>query len=757
MKATQDGFDASDKDASGTDDPRLLRAAQQYLNALEAGRKPKRSEFVARFPELSGKLETYLDALDLVHGADPALSVCVAVGDADKPSEEEPLPPEPLGDFRIVRRIGRGGMGTVYEAIQLSLGRRVALKTLPFAAALDANHLQRFKNEARAASQLHHTNIVPVYFVGSERGVHYYAMQLIEGQNLAELIRQLRDEAAAKSPPGSPASEQAPATIPVVAAELSTQRASRSGSYYRTVARLTIQAAEALEHAHELGVIHRDVKPANLLVDGRGNVWVTDFGLAQFHTGAGLTRTGDVLGTLRYMSPEQAGGDSAALDPRTDVYSLGATLYELLTLEPLFHGDDQRGLLRQILQDEPRPPRAVDSSVPAELETIVLKALSKIPTERYATAGEFADDLRRFVDNRPILARRPTLTQRVRKWARRHPSVVVAGVVVLILVSIASIVSAALISSAYERERQRAEEAEVRFQQAKRSVDLIIQVCEEELADQPHMVGLRRRLLDFAMMHYQDFEAQRQGDPEAQAELFAIQSRVRGILAELTLLQGAVRFFILNEPEVEADLRVSSEQRRKLDALAPAWPEIGPRGPGTPDKREQRFLEWARQREEAMLKVLSPEQVTRLDQIALQRKGPTAFMEKDVSDRLQFSADQKAKIQSCLREQFVAYGRKPPPPGGPNDGGSKRDGPKSDWPGDPKRGGYEMKPGPPGQNGPEDCDGFLDSRAKEAMQIILALLTDVQRAEWQRMVGAPFTARAGYRYPPKGKPPRDGP
>ena len=344
----------------------------------------------------------------MVHGAGTQLRSSSGRAVADPA-----LPPEALGDFRIVREIGRGGMGIVYEAVQLSLGRPVALKVLPFAAALDAKQLRRFQNEAQAAAQLHHTNIVPVYAVGCERGVHYYAMQLIEGQNLADLILNLCPPTLCAPAEGDSVSQPSSvsSSAPTILAQLSTQRASHAAGFYRTAASIALQAAEGLEHAHQLGIIHRDIKPANLLVDVRGNVWITDFGLAQFHTRAGLTRTGDLLGTLRYMSPEQASGPSIPLDPRTDIYSLGATLYELLTTQPLFEGTDHGRILRHILYDEPRAPRTVDPAVPPDLETIVLKAISKNPAERYATAQDFADDLRRFLDNRTILARRPTLTQ----------------------------------------------------------------------------------------------------------------------------------------------------------------------------------------------------------------------------------------------------------------------------------------------------------------------------------------------------------
>jgi serine/threonine protein kinase/Flp pilus assembly protein TadD len=362
-------------------------------------------------------------------------------------------PEGPLGDFRIVRQVGRGGMGVVYEAIQTSLGRRVALKVLPFAAALDATHLQRFKNEAQAAAHLHHPNIVPVHAVGCERGVHYYAMQFIDGQTLAEVIGELRRLAGLDSEdpggPHEPASGDArfscsylpaPALAPVSvgdresalpaadtvrqpAAALSTAHATGDPVFFRTVANLAAQAAEALEHAHSLGVVHRDIKPANLLIDGKRNLWVTDFGLAQVQTDTRLTLTGDLVGTLRYMSPEQALAQPSGVSHRTDLYSLGATLYELLTLEPAFPGRDRQALLREIAFEEPRPPRRLNKAVPVELETIVLKAMAKNPAERYASARELADDLERFLKDEPIRARRPTLRQRARRWARRHQTV----------------------------------------------------------------------------------------------------------------------------------------------------------------------------------------------------------------------------------------------------------------------------------------------------------------------------------------------
>jgi serine/threonine protein kinase len=362
-----------------------------------------------------------------------------------------------LGDFRLLREIGRGGMGVVYAAEQLSLGRRVALKVLPFAAALDARQLQRFRNEAQAAAQLHHTNIVPVHYVGCERGVHFYAMQFIEGQTLAEVIADLRARAAAGT--AVPQAPTGPYEPTPARGGLTTERSVGTPEYFRTVAWLGVQAAEALDHAHQGGVVHRDVKPANLLVDGSGHLWVTDFGLAQVQGEAQLTLTGDLVGTLRYMSPEQALGQRVVLDHRTDVYSLGATLYELLTLDPAFSGRDRQEILRRIAFEEPCRPRRIRPTVPRELETIVLKAMAKEPEGRYATAGELAEDLRRYLEDRPIRARQPTLRQRAARWARRHRSVVWGAVLALVVVAAGSVVAAALIArerAAAVRERDEA-------------------------------------------------------------------------------------------------------------------------------------------------------------------------------------------------------------------------------------------------------------------------------------------------------------
>jgi tetratricopeptide (TPR) repeat protein len=444
------------------DDPRVIGALEAYLAALEHGLRPQRHEFLQRYPEIAGALARALDGLEFIQSAAPHLKASSSPGLSSLVVLAEIRPEACLGDFRIVTEIGRGGMGIVYEAVQLSLGRRVALKILPFASTLDPRQLQRFQNEAQAAAQLNHRNIVPVFATGCERGLHYYAMQYIAGQTLAALIAELRQReevddnpwqksqaATSLAPPQPSAGDSDHRTTenstPPVAA-LSTQWSTRSPAFFRTVARLGAQAALALEHAHQVGVIHRDIKPANLLVETcpssspGGNagdeglrLWITDFGLAHCQSQAGLTMTGDVIGTLRYMSPEQSQGQRLVLDHRTDLYSLGATLYELLTLKPAFAGSDRQELVRQIASEDPQPPRQINPAVPVELDTIVRKLLEKNPADRYRTGQEVADDLQRFLQDEPIRARGPTPVQRLRKWSRRHRPVVWSALVSLLV------------------------------------------------------------------------------------------------------------------------------------------------------------------------------------------------------------------------------------------------------------------------------------------------------------------------------------
>jgi serine/threonine protein kinase/Flp pilus assembly protein TadD len=540
---------AAPASAPRVEDERLVQAMHEYLAALEAGQKPDRAAFLARHPEIAHELADCLDGLDFVraagtHGVDNR----EGGGDAPGTTHQTPLTTHesaepPLGDYRIVREIGQGGMGVVYEAVQLSLNRRVALKVLPFAAALDSRQLQRFKNEAHAAAQLHHTNIVPVYGVGSDRGIHYYAMQFIDGQTLAQVIEQLKQsESLVRSPLSVakkrgreseevPATDHGPRTTDHVQVKALSTNSIRDREFFRTVANLGTQGAEALEHAHQAGVIHRDIKPANLLIEHSPlapnpaslRLWITDFGLAHCQTQAGLTMTGDLVGTLRYMSPEQALAKRVLVDHRTDVYSLGATLYEALTLEPVFAGADRQELLRQIAFEEPRPPHRLNPAIPRELETIVLKALEKNPAERYATAQEMADDLTRFLKDQPIRARRPTLLGRLRKLVRRHPGVAATAALALVLVLVLTAIGLVYNNRTIRREQEQTKKANKRLENnlklSLKALEETSQMLEVRLVRDPEEAKENEELLTKALGFYVKFAERNRDDPSVRREV----------------------------------------------------------------------------------------------------------------------------------------------------------------------------------------------------------------------------------------------
>jgi len=358
-----------------------------------------------------------------------------------------------LGDFEILHEIGRGGMGVVYEARQISLNRKVALKVLPPALGLNAEAVTRFEREARAAAQLHHTNIVPVHATGVQQGSHYYAMELVEGPPLSRILEEmgkggpnvLLDETLVSPPPAARTREgeqdvppQSPPRGPI--SRKPPESSSSGRVWFDTVARLVAEVADALDHAHSRGIVHRDVKPANLLYSPAGHLRVTDFGLARLSQEPGLTVTGSFVGTPYYMTPEQVAAGRMKLDHRTDIYSLGIVLYEMLTLRRPFPGAHRDEVVAQILTKDPDPPRRLNPRVPIDLETICLKAMEKDPDRRYATAARMAEDLRQYLARGLISARRAGPLRRALKWARRHP-VGVTSVVATILVLTAGTVA----------------------------------------------------------------------------------------------------------------------------------------------------------------------------------------------------------------------------------------------------------------------------------------------------------------------------
>ncbi len=509
--------------------------AEEFVARYRRGERPALAEYIDAHPDLAEEIEELFPALIMVEQVRPVEVDPSPDLPGGRPLPRAILPPiERLGDFRILRLLGRGGMGVVYEAIQESLGRHVALKVLPPHGRLDPTQLGRFRREARAAARLHHTNIVPVFAVGEHDGVPYYAMQFIRGQGIDAILdelRRLRHQGTAvidATPPGPdnqpnpdrpgrgavpaepsatgadgeaftaaiargllsgefavpaedesarPASGRTAPPDPTAPADGATTVAGGNArgdaiapppsehsdlisqpdaAYFRTIARIGAQAADALSYAHAQGICHRDIKPSNLLLDATGVVWIADFGLAKAEDGdgAGLTHTGDIVGTLRYMAPERFNGWA---DGRSDVYALGVTLYEMLTLHPAFDEPDRLKLIDRISSGAVPSPRSIDPNIPIDLQTIVLKAMARDAGERYVSARALAEDLERFLADRTILARRSSARERAWRWCRRNPALaalISLAASLTILVAIVSTVAAVVSLRQLDRTRK---------------------------------------------------------------------------------------------------------------------------------------------------------------------------------------------------------------------------------------------------------------------------------------------------------------
>ncbi len=740
-----------------TDDGRVVAAVKDYMRMLDEGIAPGHAAFLKQHSDIAEELGPSLEGLALVHrAAQPKSAATMVAPDAE-------FTALPIGDFKIVGELGRGGMGVVYEAIQLSLGRHVALKVLPFASGLNEVRLQRFRNEAHAAAALHHTNIVPVYAVGSDRGVHYYAMQLIDGTTLAELIQNMRLANAEK------VSETAKTPVSDTIARYSTILSDSSAGrqrYYRAVVQMTHQAALAIEHAHRYGVIHRDIKPANLLLDSIGKIWVTDFGLAQVQNEASqLTRTGDPMGTLRYMSPEQAAGNRDELDHRTDIYSLGVTLYELLTLQPAITGDGYREMLNNVALHDPPSPRTVDPALPVELDTIVRKAIAKIPADRYARASDLADDLQAWLDDKPIAAKPPTLLELVSKWRRRNSGLVAVASGFLMLATLGFAATTLLIwreqhrtATALERETEQRMQAQQSFQQARDAVDTFSLLSESELAYRPDLQDLRRQFLEASLEFYQDFLRDRADDPNLGKDLEATSDRVEKMVDELRILESFSPLRALADERIQYELDIDSD---KADAVVQAFDEFN----------EQRrlmanqFVGGLTSENDDMTNVvqefnalvnneLGPAQLQRLRQIVRQERLPFTFTSSEVVAALGLTPQQRDEISRIIEETRPGRGDAkgepgidgPPRLGGPRGRGGGPEGFGHDGPGGYQRPGRDG----PGRDGPrlhgagrEDhgqspLDAIRLAATKNTVKRILDVLTPAQRIKWAELIGEPF-------------------
>ncbi|MEM6778013.1 MAG: protein kinase [Planctomycetota bacterium] len=456
---------------------RLSDLLEAYLSALDSGLPPSVESLTADDPDLRAAMQQCIGGIEQLHR--------MAAGeDARQPSIVLAEGDQQLGDFILHEEIGRGGMGVVYRATQQSLRRSVAVKLLPIASVLDPRQVTRFRHEAEAAASLQHPNIVPVFAVGCERGTNFYAMRLIEGRSLDEVIDEalLEHKSSLNAPP--------PTRI-------------RRNEDWRLPVQQAMEIAEGLHAAHQFGVIHRDVKPSNILIDANNKAWITDFGLARMQADGSVTRSGDVVGTMKYMSPEQARGDAAIVDGRADVYSLGATLYERLTLQPAHQADDTVSILRQIDAGEILPIRRYRTDLPRDLETVITKAMSASRDDRYETAQTLADDLGRVLAGEPTIARPPTHLDRCVRLASRHRGkVAVAGLMTAISL-FGLIVGTTLLAAQKRASDRHAAQAERNEQIARDAIDRLGTQMAERLAGIPSAYSVRRRLLSETLDYYE--------------------------------------------------------------------------------------------------------------------------------------------------------------------------------------------------------------------------------------------------------------
>lgn len=497
----------------GNLDRALLDVLESYLELRSQG-PVDRASFLSQHESLAEELEPLLASMDALEALGPHRSS----GERETRDDSiqigwEDLTCQTIGDYQIAREVGRGGMGVVYEARQISLDRVVALKVLPLSIVLDETRIARFLVEAQAAAQLQHPNIVPIYSIGCEDGLHCYSMLFIDGVSL-DRYRETFGELD-----------------------------------QRQCVEWMIQAARGLDHAHQRGVIHRDVKPSNMMIDEEGKIWVTDFGLARCRNDSSLTKSGAIVGTLRYMSPEQASGRPHLVDHRSDIYSLGLTLYELVTGKAAFPDDPGHAPPRYGLT-EPIAPRRVNAAVPIDLETILLKSIATESSQRYDTAAAFAEDLARFLAGKPIMAARPSALDRLSKWTSRHRRSVAAGLGILLIAFIASLATTALfihkqgeLRAAIASKNAQEAIAQENFRRTREVLDHFGLLVAEKLADVPGAAPIRKQMVRDLLEYYEQFVVSANDAPGLREELAQTHFRAGRIVETLGGTEQALKAY----------------------------------------------------------------------------------------------------------------------------------------------------------------------------------------------------------------------
>ena len=410
--------------------PTLEDIVAQFTAEIRAGQTPKIQQYIQQHPDHANELTDLLSSVAMIEGLkNYSPNSCVA----DQRFNDIEVP-DFLGEYRIVSEIGRGGMGIVFEAVHETLGRRVAIKVMTIGASGNSIHLDRFHREAISAATLHHTNIASVFGAGEDSGLHFYVMEFIEGKSLSQILKggrigldettnfkpkpKVKIKAGSQSKDSdSPEADNTSSNLSQKSLVIGEQTVSPKARY-KWVADTGQQIADALAYAHEKNILHRDIKPSNLVVDFHSTVWLTDFGLAKNITKDNLTKTGEIIGTPQYMAPESFSGD---YDARSETYCLGLTLYEMATLNPAFENTSPGQIIKAVTTSSPPPPRKMDSSMPHDLATIIEKSISREPQDRYQTAADMRDDLRAFIADRPIAARKMSTWDQAVRFSRRNP------------------------------------------------------------------------------------------------------------------------------------------------------------------------------------------------------------------------------------------------------------------------------------------------------------------------------------------------
>lgn len=516
-------------DLSPENQQRLADILDAYLIATEEGVAPSIDSLMKEHADLAPILGEYLEGLQLLRakGGSDKGNDSWATSDGLAAVRNLSSHAGQLEDYELHEEIGRGAMGVVYAATQRSLGRRVAVKVLAFSSVLEPMRVERFVREARAAASLNHPNIVSVYAIGLDNGTHFYVMPLIEGASLDRVLQEAREHREANS---GKSAESLSSLL--------------SGpNRYRKIASLGAAAADALHVAHKEGIIHRDIKPSNLLLGKDGVVRVTDFGLARVQHNDELTRSGDLIGTFRYMSREQARGRNDQVDGRTDIYGLGATLYEIVTLQPPYAGEEGAALLRMIAERSPLAPRLVDRSIPRDLETIIQRAMRPERDDRYATAMDMRDDLQRFAEGKPILASRVSSVERMASWSREHVRLVLGMLAGAVLALCCAIAVALLLTDAKQRTESALDLARDNYQQLRGVVDTLGPGMAQRLASIPAADSVRRDMLAETLRHYESFVRSANQDPLLAIDVATTKLKIARIVLQVGTLQDADRSF----------------------------------------------------------------------------------------------------------------------------------------------------------------------------------------------------------------------